>query len=171
MFNIPSQLSHEQMPLLPPHQLISPSSSGPSSPASGPFTPTSALLASFSHLGTSPDQAHYPHCGSESQSQAELDLQMEMQLQQEYASYSWETNMWPGNTELLLGNDFDLGSIPPIELGVPKIGNNMGMTESVGALEFGHEFSQALEGHHFSDDGQNLDGLLGFDDMMAGHGF
>lgn len=79
--------------------------------------------------------------------------------------------MWPGNSELLLGNDFDLGAIPPIELGVPKLGDNMVMCESAGSLEFGHEFSQALEGHHYAEEGQNLDGLLGFDDMMAGHGF
>lgn len=80
--------------------------------------------------------------------------------------------MWPSNAELLLGNDFDLGAIPPIELGVPKLGdNNMVMSDSSGTLEFGHEFSQALEGHHFPEEGQNLDGLLGFDDIMAGHGF
>jgi len=173
MFNLPSlplDQPHEQMPLLPPHQLISPSSSGPSSPASGPFTPTSALLSHFSQLSAH-DSSQHPGCGPEPQSQAERDLQMEMQLQQEYASYSWETNMWPGNTDLLLGNDFDLGAIPPIELGLPKLGENMMMCESSGTLEFGHEFSQALEGHHYVEDGQNLDGLLGFDDMMAGHGF
>jgi hypothetical protein len=95
---------------------------------------------------------------------------MEMQLQQEYAAYSWETNMWPSNSELLLGNDFDLGAIPPIELGIPKFSGELAVEHS-GTLEFGHEFSQALEGHPFPDDGQNLDGLLGFDDIMAGHGF
>jgi hypothetical protein len=129
------------------------------------------LTHSFSHLVVPQDHAHHLSCDSEPQSQAELDLQMEMQLQQEYASYSWETNMWPGNTDLLLGTDFDLGAIPPIELGVPKFGDHTMMGESSGTLEFGHEFSQALEGHPFPEEGQNLDGLLGFDDMMAGHGF
>ena len=80
--------------------------------------------------------------------------------------------MWPSNTELLLGNDFDLGAIPPIELGMPmpKFSDEL-VGDGSGTLEFGHEFSQALDGHPFPDDGQNLDGLLGFDDMMAGHGF
>jgi hypothetical protein len=176
MFSIPThsvEPSHEQPSFPPTLQIVSPvslgsSSSGPSSPDAGPFTPTSAMLAqSFSQLTAT---SMHSSCESEPPSQAELDLQMEMQLQQEYASYSWETNMWPSNTELLLGNDFDLGAIPPIELGIPKFNEEL-VGEPSGTLEFGHDFSRALEGHPFVDDGQNLDGLLGFDDMMAGHGF
>ncbi|RDB27048.1 Repressor of filamentous growth 1 [Hypsizygus marmoreus] len=183
----PLEVSQEHM-LLPPHQVISPSSSsavdssssGPSSPSSGPFTPRSALLSSsFARLDTS--------CESEQpQNQAELDLQMEMQLQAEYASYSWETNtMWPTNTELLLGdNDFDLGMIPPIDLGVPKYHESSmpagGPTEmDQYAQEYTQEYSQEYsEGYgqtqqaaYAQEDGHNLDGVLAFEEMMAEHGF
>lgn len=129
--------------------------------------------------------------------QQQFDLQMEMQMQQEYAQYSWETNgaLWSAGTEMLLGDDFDIGAIPPIELGVPKFGeggakfcgemkfadefaDEMNMPKYGDELkygedlplnegiDFGHEFSQAL-----NDEPRNLDGLLAFDQMMAGHGF
>lgn len=169
-------ISQEAM-LLPPHQIISPSSSvesgssGPSSPSSGPFTPSSAVLSqSFSRLTTSNEPSQ-----PEPRSQAELDLQMEMQLQQEYAQYSWETNqLWSNtNTDLLLGDDFDLSAIPPIELGVPKyqeqpqmqMGNGMEYGQEYGQ-EYSQEYAQPMQGHHFSEEG-----VLAFDEMMAGHGF
>jgi hypothetical protein len=153
--------SHDSV-LLPSH-IISPvssrgstSSSGPSSPNPGPFTPTSAFLPQ-------------PFCGSEP-SQAELDLQLEMQMQSEYAAYSWETNgsLWSTGADMLLGDDFDLSAIPPIEIGVPKYQEDLGPPCGI---EFGHAFTQALEGSQYPDEGQNLDSLLGFDEMMAGHGF
>ncbi|KAF8069241.1 hypothetical protein FPV67DRAFT_1491604 [Lyophyllum atratum] len=162
----PLDVSHETM-LLPPHQLISPSSSagsgssGPSSPCSGPFTPNSAVLSqSFSRLTTSNEPSH-----PEPRSQAEMDLQMEMQLQQEYAQYSWETNqLWSNtNSELLLGDDFDLSAIPPIELGVPKYQDVMHMGHG---MEYSQEYAPHMDGRHFSEDG-----VLAFDEMMAGHGF
>lgn len=130
----------------------------------------------------------------EQQVQQQLDLQMEMQMQQEYAQYSWETNgaLWSAGTEMLLGDDFDLGAIPPIELGVPKYtddglkyGGEMKYGDEYGdelkygddlkygedlplneGIDFGHEFSQAL-----NEEPRHLDGLLAFDQMMAGHGF
>lgn len=100
---------------------------------------------------------------------------MEMQLQQEYAQYSWETNqLWSNtNTDLLLGDDFDLSAIPPIELGVPKyqeqpqmqMGNGMEYGQEYGH-EYSQEYAQPMQGHHFSEEG-----VLAFDEMMAGHGF
>jgi hypothetical protein len=101
--------SHDSV-LLPSH-IISPtssrgsnSSSGPSLPNPGPFTPTSALLPQ-------------PFCGSKP-SQAELDLQLEMQMQSEYALYSWETNgsLWSTGSDMLLGDNFDLSAVPPSKL-------------------------------------------------------
>jgi hypothetical protein len=164
----PLDLSHESM-LLPAHQ-ISPSSSigsnssGPSSPTAGPFTPPSAMIShAFSQLSTSNDSPYEPQSH-------ELDLQMEMQLQQDYASYSWQTNaMWPSNTELLLSDDFDLSAIPPIELGMPKYSEVDMLREPSSVAEF-NEYSQAMEAHHNSEN-QGINGLLGFDQLMAGHGF
>ncbi|GLB42469.1 putative high mobility group [Lyophyllum shimeji] len=173
----PLDVSQEAM-LLPPHQSISPSSSagsgssGPSSPCSGPFTPSSAVLSqSFSRLSTSNEPSQ-----PEPRSQAEIDLQMEMQLQQEYAQYSWETNqLWSnGNSELLLGDDFDLSAIPPIELGVPKYQEQQAPMQLNGGMEyhpeyqqeFSQEYAQPMEARHFAEDG-----VLAFDEVMASHGF
>jgi hypothetical protein len=73
---------------------------------------------------------------------------------------------------MLLNDDFDINAIPPIEIGIPKYSDNMGLSaDSAAGLDFGHDFTQALEGSPFTDDSQNLDSLLGFDEIMAGHGF
>jgi hypothetical protein len=98
---------------------------------------------------------------------------MEMQMQQEFAAYSWGNNgsLW-GSESVLLRDDFDLNSIPPIELGVPKYTENLILASpNTSGLEFGHEFSRTMEDQQYLDDSQNLGGLLGFDEMMTEHGF
>jgi hypothetical protein len=98
---------------------------------------------------------------------------MEMQMQQEFAAYSWGNNgsLW-GSESILLRDDFDLNSIPPIELGVPKYTESLTLAApNASGLEFGHEFTDALQGQQYLDDSQDLGGLLGFDELMAGHGF
>lgn len=171
-----TQLHHLTVPdhtsmLLSANQIVSPSSSmgstssGRSSPSSGPYTPVTALL-SENYIPSDP-------CSADAQAQAEMDLQMEMQMQQEFAAYSWGTNgsLW-GSESILLRDDFDLNSIPPIELGMPKYTENLTLaTPNASGLEFGHEFSHALEGQHYLDDSQNLGGLLCFDETITGHGF
>ncbi|KAG6907619.1 hypothetical protein DXG01_008196 [Tephrocybe rancida] len=167
----PLDISSEPM-LLPSHQIVSPSSSvgtnssGPSSPYSGPLTPQSAMLPH--HHGFSPlsNEDSLPEPGS----QADIDLQIEMQLQQEYAQFSWATaDSWQNNSELLLGNDFDLNAIPPIELGVAKCSEPMQMHNN--KMEYGsqtqcsQEYS-SMEPSHYSEQG-----MMAFDQMMAGHGF
>jgi hypothetical protein len=150
------------------HQIVSPSastSSGRSSPTSGPYTPITALLS----------ENYADPCSLDAQAQAEMDLQMEMQMQQEFAAYSWGSNgsLW-GSESVLLRDDFDLNSIPPIELGMPKYTENLTLaTPHTSGLEFGNEFNHMEGGQqHYLDDSQNLGGLLGFDDMMiTGHGF
>lgn len=173
-----SQLHHLSVPehsaaLLATNQVLSPSSSigssssssGPPSPTSGPYTPVSTYL-SENYVPSDP-------CSADAQAQAEIDLQMEMQMQQEFAAYSWGNNgsLW-GSESILLRDDFDLNSIPPIELGLPKYTESLTLAvPNTSGLEFGHEFSDALQGQHYVDDSQNLGGMLGFDELMAGHGF
>jgi hypothetical protein len=171
-------LSQDQSLLLPSHQIVSPSSSiassspSPSSPSSGPFTPTQAMLSSFSQLCAS-DFGPLPNgeCVQAPQTQTDAELQTELQLQQDlYSSFSWENNsIWPSGGEMLLGDDFDLGAIPPIELGLPKFSDDMNMTTPHSHLssEFAHEFARGLEIAQY--DNQNVDGMYGFDEMM--HGF
>jgi len=157
----PLEISSESM-LLPPLGIVSPSSSissGPSSPTSDPFSPHSALLLQpFARLTTSDvsEQQQQP-----APTQAELDLQMELQLQHEYAGYAWETSsLWPTDSELLLSDDFNLGAIPPIELGVPKYQDHLALPE----LGFGQSFQ-------FPEESQVLGGILAFDELMGARGF
>jgi len=135
------------------------STSGASSPSSGPYTPVSTI--SENYVPSDP-------CNADAQAQAEIVLQMEMQ--QEFAAYSWG-NIW-GSESMLLRDDFDLNSIPPIELGAPKYTENLTLAApDTSGLEFGHEFTHALDSQLFLDESQNLGGLLGFDEIMTAHGF
>ncbi|PPQ70211.1 hypothetical protein CVT26_014468 [Gymnopilus dilepis] len=156
--------------LLPPHQIVSPpssissGSSGPSSPLAGPYTPTSSLLPqNYTQLSAD--------ASLEAQAQAEMELQLEMQMQQEFAAYNWESsNLWPSESSVLLGDDFDINAIRPVELGMPKYTENIALAApNAHNLEFGQEFTHALEGAPYPDDSHM--GLLNFDDMMAGHSF
>jgi hypothetical protein len=74
---------------------------------------------------------------------------------------------------LLLSQDFDLNSIPPIEIGLPKFGEDghtMPLPAQQMLADFGHEFMHGLDAHQFHDDTQqNLDGVFVFDEVM--HGF
>lgn len=162
--------------VLPAHQIVSPSSSigsgssGPSSPSTGPYTPTSSFLSqNYTHLA--------PDASLEAQAQAEMDLQMEMQMQQEFANFTWGggasnggNGLWSNEPSVLLGDDFDINAIPPLEIGMPKYTENMAMVAPNSSLEFGQEFTNSLEGQQYHDEGSNM-GLLGFDEMMAGHNF
>jgi hypothetical protein len=147
--------------------------SSPVSPNAGPFTPTATMLAhSFSRLSSGDEYAAHGTnaCPTEPQLQPDHAQQLQMQQDLEFSAYSWENNaLWPSGTEMLLGDDFDLNAIPPIELGLPKYGEDMGAHAS--GADYGHEFSQALDGSQFHPDRQHLDSLYGFEEMMAGHGF
>ncbi|PPQ90324.1 hypothetical protein CVT25_007726 [Psilocybe cyanescens] len=167
--------STETPTLLPAHQIVSPSSSvgsgssGPSSPLSGPYTPNSSLLTqNFIHLT--------PDASLEAQAQAEMDLQLEMQMQQEFAAYTWEGNhnsLWSSEPSILMGDDFDINAIRPVEigLGLPKYTESVAMaTPQCSGLEFGQDFSHALDSVHYPDESRSL-GILNFDEMMAGHSF
>jgi hypothetical protein len=169
--------------LLQPHQLVSPASSigsgspVPSSPSTGPFTPTQTLMSSFSQLCTSDfNQLASGGCMAAPQSQSDVDLQTDLQLQQDlFSSFSWEQNsIWPSGGEVLLGDDFDLNAIPPIELGLPKFGEDTTTSMTVGvpsqlSPEFAHDYVHGMEMAQFQDERQKVDGLYGFDEMM--HGF
>jgi len=178
MFNVPQQQQQQQLnlqtsehSLLPAQNIVSPASSngsgssGPSSPATGPYTPTNALVSHF--LPSSTNMS-----GVEAQAQAEMELQMEMQMQAEFASFQWgggANDLWGNEPSVLMGDDFDIHAIPPIELGIPKYTENMALGGHT-ALEFGQEFTQAHEAQRYTDESQH-GGLIAFDEMMAGHVF
>jgi hypothetical protein len=164
------------------HSLVSPvssNSSGPSSPHTGPFTPTTMLANSFSNLCSfSNSNGELSNVVVGGETSTEMDMQTELQLQQDlYSAYSWEANsIWQtcappavgiGMTDMLLGDDFDLSAIPPIELGLPKFGGEFASPSSSTTL--------TMDAAHFHDDEsqqqRNVDGMFGFDDMMSRHGF
>ncbi|KAF9449420.1 hypothetical protein P691DRAFT_791143 [Macrolepiota fuliginosa MF-IS2] len=152
------QLNIPSNDLLPPHQMISPASSvgssGPSSPASGPYTPLAHMGQSFTQQLAGADMPVHEH--------RELELPTDMQLQQDMSSYTWDnTAIWPSGSEILLGDDFDLNAIPAIELGSGKFDDRLAEPST---LQFGQEFTNALEGREFSQDT-----MISFDEMMAGH--
>ncbi|KAF9256000.1 hypothetical protein L218DRAFT_966773 [Marasmius fiardii PR-910] len=98
----PAEFQQLQIPhsLIDQSSMFSPSttcSSGPSSPASGPFTPSS----SYSH------QSAFPPSFALSNNVDEIPY--------------WE---WPSSdasaSASLMNGDFDISSIPPIQLGIPK---------------------------------------------------
>jgi hypothetical protein len=107
----------------------------------------------------------------DAQAQAEIDLQLQMQMQQEFANFTWDsTSVWSSEPSILLEDDFDINAIPPIELGVPKYVENIhipiapDVTNS--GLEFRHDFT------HYNGENQNVDaGLVGFEEIMAGHSY
>jgi hypothetical protein len=181
MMQDPSMLLPSHSQIVSPTSSIASSSSGPSSPTSGPFTPM------FNQLCGS-DFTHQLHdvndCGADlPQTQADLELQTELQLQQDlYSSYSWENNsIWPANSgnEMLLGEDFDLNAIPPIELGLPKFGEDMTVVDAPvpqGSVDYMQDFTHGMDvaqqqQQQYHNDGQNVDGMFGFDEMMSRHGY
>lgn len=165
--------------LLPAAQIVSPPSSlpsattitsGPSSPDSTPFSPTSGALAnSFAQL-TMPSGGEQ---SSAEGSQLALNIPADFQLPQtDLSNYSWESNdLWSTSGETVLTNDdFDLRAIPPIELELPKCPEEVGFSATPG-LGFGQDFAHALEGQHYNHEGRHLDNLFLFEEMMAGHSF
>ncbi|KXN82306.1 Repressor ROX1 [Leucoagaricus sp. SymC.cos] len=174
MPNLPSSTHKDDLSLpvptnelLPSNKSISPvssaGSSGPSSPASGPYTPVAAIAnQSFTQQLAGMDLP-IPDLR-----QGELEIPNDMQLHQDLASYTWDsTNIWPTDSTILLGDDFDLNAIPSIELGNGKFNENY--AEPASTLQFGQEFASALEGREYSQDTINT--MIGFDDMMAGPRF
>lgn len=75
--------------------------------------------------------------------------------------------MW-SNEEVLLGEGgFDLASIPAIELGVPKMGDDAAAAAAAGMPEtlFGHTLVET--GSYEPARHESLEGLFDFEDMIA----
>jgi hypothetical protein len=153
------------------------SSSGTSSPNAGPFTPTAAMLSSsFAHLcGSDFGQQLHDPITDLPQTQADLELQTELQMQQENmcSPYSWANNsIWPAGNDTLRVDDFDLNAIPPIALDLPKFSEDMNVVEATqGSADFVQNFAQGVEVAQYHEDGQSIDGIFGFDEMMSRHTF
>ncbi|KAH8822601.1 hypothetical protein DL96DRAFT_299577 [Flagelloscypha sp. PMI_526] len=155
----PLSLPSSSTDLCSPASSTASTSSGPSSPDAVPFTPTSALI-SQPYM-----QSQYDAVTCEAMSQADLHEQ-QLQLQQQdwdLAGYAWDANSIWGPSDLLIAEDFDINSIPPIELGVPNkiLDQQMIMGGQPGFFEQSRE--------HFPEQSSPLGGgLVGFDEMVSG---
>jgi len=134
-----------------------------------------------------------------------IDLQLPDLV--DYPIYGWEHGLWtsedcgiaPSSTtsssssganvagEMLIGEDFDLASIPPIELGLSKIITGDHDHGSTGAayeqqqqqhvlvdepLSFHHDHTRHHPHHqhaHHAHQHESLEGLFGYEGLMAGY--
>jgi len=84
--------------------------------------------------------------------------------------------MWGGGQEMLLGEDFDLNSIPPIELGNTKFQDDLNyhFESSASMQDYGHSHEQyGLQHEQYPQSQHTQESFDGpfFGDMMSGHGF
>ncbi|KAL0960278.1 hypothetical protein HGRIS_011906 [Hohenbuehelia grisea] len=189
MYNMSAQTRSVPAPLHPlsmhqsyQQQLVSPSSSiasgssSPASPCTAPFTPTTAnmLASAFAQLDTSPDAPQHPHHDAYGSDPSSTSFSQPP----EFAGYAWEaSSIWPTDSAMIYEHDFDLASIPPIELGLPKFDELGALPPPVdGSI---NDYSQEFRNPDFVDTvtPQTFEGLdgntgYGFEEMMAtGHGY
>ncbi|PFH45362.1 hypothetical protein AMATHDRAFT_9412 [Amanita thiersii Skay4041] len=215
----PLTLPHDNL-LLPPQLISPASAaSSPDSASFSPasallahsFAQLSTLSATSTTNNTTGDQSGIDASPSSEQPPASLNipnLVANYPLAQphqptDFSPFNWDdptssssstnntTSLWSSSPDTLLTNDdFDLRSIPPVELELPKYTDDLGFGAAFHAgsgLSFGQDFAHALEGsaggrifeshhHHHHHHLQHhpdthLDNLLLFEEMMAGHGF
>lgn len=114
---------HPQM--VSPHELLSPATSSsmhsrsgyssPTSPPAGPYTPVQhATQHPYNPMPHEVDEHGYLAESQQTLQQCGSPIDMNI----EYPESLWNDNsMWGNSQEILLGENFDLNSIPPIELG------------------------------------------------------
>jgi hypothetical protein len=187
----PLTISTDNSLLLPAHQIVSPASSmgtnssGPSSPATGPFTPTHPTNPHSAF-----DLSGVPNSAYLSDAQMQADLEMQMSPAFDFSEYSWPiSSIWQDHQSNLgmLHNDFDLNSIPLLEISGPKYvdqtSSYVGSPEAMGMGDYVQEYQQEYSSEYIADyqqeyvplehsqylEGQQSTGssLLGFDNMMG----
>ncbi|KDQ54316.1 hypothetical protein JAAARDRAFT_209433 [Jaapia argillacea MUCL 33604] len=126
-FNMPQDPSV----LLPPHEILSPSltpSSGSTSPSHGPVTPISIYSPAFPN-------AREPYVASMQESHMgnkEGYIADSFPQDPQYPVCSWQdASVWASGPNIFFGEDFDVNAIPPIELGLPKFGEELDQSASI----------------------------------------
>ncbi|KAJ3841246.1 hypothetical protein F5878DRAFT_658664 [Lentinula raphanica] len=197
MFNMtsneaPLTLSTDSSLLLPAHQIVSSAStvgtnsSGPSSPNNGPFTPIypthpydSFDLSSVSNNSCLPDSHVQPN----------LDMHLDMSTSSvfPYSANYWNMHSaWQDESNMaMMHNDFDLSSIPSLEMSSPKYVDEsnayiaspeaMGMGEypqgyrqefsNEYLAEYQQDYAQPEPGQYFEGCQSTESSLLGYDNM------
>src|ERR1700722_10493911 len=134
MFNVPDQslmekhnmlqplTMPEQLMLLGPLELLSPSTSSSNSIPSGYSSPISPHVGPFTPVHTLDRQYSPDECEQGLPEPQSIQCDSPTDTGMRYPTYSWEnTDMWANSSsEMMLGEDFDLNSIPPFEIGNAK---------------------------------------------------
>lgn len=163
--NMLHPLNVEQTMLVAPHELVSPAStmsgySSPTSPHSGPFTPVQPMHRQYS-LGNE----HGVSCESQLYGSPDLAL--------DYGQWGDGSNgMWENGQEMLFNGDFDLNSIPPIELGNAKFQDELNhqFDSSMSLPEYHDAYGMEQyqrEPHTYG----SYEAMQFPSDMMSGHGY
>lgn len=162
--------------MISPHDLTSPASgySSPMSPASGPYTPVQH--PAHHHQFTLPQDVdeHSGYLGEPAQA---FHCSSPMDLNIEYPEALWgDSHMWGGGQEILLGEDFDLNAIPPIELGHAdkafqgELSYQLDASAAAMQEYNSHDpFALAYEYHHPEAHGPQLDGQGAYDATYYGN--
>ena len=155
------------------HQMGSPASSvssgsGPSSPASCTFSPINGVPTDFSYPIISCDELG-SQMGAGSFCGGPLDS-----VQLGYLPCSWEeAGAWGNHSQMLVGDEFDMSAIPPVELGFPGCGDEIlpSGTFSIGYAPGPYD-PMVIEASQYATDSQNPDTfeqLFNFESMLAAH--
>lgn len=125
----PLSISSDMSMLHGSNQMISPASSiasDASGPHAGPFTPVNCVPSAFSFHDAPRDLQSAP-CMPESQIDSPMSGSPLDNVHFGYhESYSWEEQgTWESHGDMLAGDEFDLGAIPPIQLGMPGCGQEL----------------------------------------------
>lgn len=94
-----------------------------------------------------------------------------------YSSCSWEAvGAWGSQNQMLAGDEFDMGAIPPVELGLPGCGDDILASAPSGTFSLGYASGPydplVMEASQYSTDSQNPDAfeqLFNFESMLATH--
>ncbi|PCH35045.1 hypothetical protein WOLCODRAFT_139706 [Wolfiporia cocos MD-104 SS10] len=137
----------------------------PSSPPGGPFTPAGSLSMMALSLA---------HGGQQQPQQRLAGIPENPSAEMQSSGVSYPSFTWPGETlwpdETLIPDDFDLNSIPPIELGMSKfdlaqLDSEMQQNLSIdipSGYEFDGEFPPIGEENDFHDAAPGHDPFAGF---------
>ncbi|KAJ3713253.1 hypothetical protein DFJ43DRAFT_1127801 [Lentinula guzmanii] len=160
MFNMnvnegPLTVSTDTSLLLPAHQIVSPAStmgtnsSGPSSPTNGPFTPIHPIPFDLDDIPNA--------CVPDSHMQPELDTQMQMSPSFNFSGNYWPMqSVWQDESNMaMMHNDFDLSSIPSLEMGdskyVDETNTYMAPPEAMGMGEYHQEYQQDYSNEYLTE--------------------
>ncbi|KAJ3559726.1 hypothetical protein NP233_g11194 [Leucocoprinus birnbaumii] len=137
--------SQENDPTLLPSPASFARYSGPPTPVIDPYTPLTGIASqSFTQQFAGIDMS-IPELR-----QSEREMPTDMHIQQDL-SYIWNSNsIFPSDSEILLGSNFDLNAIPAIELGNGKFNDQF--VEPSSTLQFGQDFVHAFQGRKYPQD-------------------